>query len=210
MLNKLRTFLPWKADAHRFNPLKSDHNPCRDGRMKRKIVDLLLEFNPRGRAHTAENISLNADQRPLPPFPYPSSPLISDSPTCVNTHKRPNVCLSAVKAWKEMDGWRVRGCLQWCDTTGSRELELSCVLIQFAPVTFKAWRSCHLCAALKGRLNQKNQKYIFPLWCVVIFICLDCFGASCQVLKLLALETSAFSWMQWNEMAGWLALQNIF
>lgn len=69
-------------------------------------------------------------------YPIPTS-LHLFSPTIrnyINTHKWPNACISAVKACKGTDRWRVRGCLWWSETTGSSYCcgVKDSVLIEFA------------------------------------------------------------------------------
>ena len=48
---------------------------------------------------------------------------------------------------------------------------------------------------LKGQLNQK---YIFFLTHLLLFINLDSFGVSCLVLEKSAVEISTFSQIQWD------------
>ena len=46
--------------------------------------------------------------------------------------------------------------------------------------------------------SPQNHKYIFFLLHLVLFISLNCFGVSCLVLEISAVEISAFSQIQWD------------
>ena len=58
---------------------------------------------------------------------------------------------------------------------------------------------CMQMIVVTGTVHPQNQKHIFFLWSVLLFIHLDCFNVSWIVVEILGIEISAFFPIQWHE-----------